>query len=124
MDDFNGRQLSFSGDVEILKNYIVKDNGTIIAGIRSVFYLGECLVINVLFVDENYRHKGLGGALLQKVENEAKGAGAKMVHLDTFDFQAKDFYLKHGYKIFGVLEDCPMGHKRYYLKKNLQEDNV
>ncbi|PPE03578.1 hypothetical protein HCUR_00960 [Holospora curviuscula] len=25
----------------------------------------------------------------------------------TFDFQVKDFYLKQGYEIFGVLEDCP-----------------
>ena len=29
------------------------------------------------------------------------------------------FYLKHGYEIFGILEDCPKGHKRYYLKKSL-----
>lgn len=48
-----------------------------------------------------------------------KEKGGKLVHLDTFDFQAKDFYLKNGYEVFGVLEDCPKGHKRYYLKKNI-----
>jgi len=36
---------------------------------------------------------------------------------------SKDFYLKHGYEIFGVLDNCPKGHKRYYLKKTLQESN-
>ncbi|WP_202127900.1 hypothetical protein [Clostridium sp. C2-6-12] len=40
-----------------------------------------------------------------------------LLHLDTFDFQAKDFYLKHGYEVFGVLDDCPMEHKRYYMKR-------
>ena len=40
-------------------------------------------------------------------EEEAKAMGATLVHLDTFDWQAKDFYLKHGYEIFGVLDDCP-----------------
>lgn len=119
IDIFNVQQVSFHGDAEVLKDYVIKDNGLIIAGIRSCFYLGECLAINVLFVDEKYRHKGLGSILLNKVEAEAKAMGAKLVHLDTFDFQAKDFYLKHGYEIFGVLENCPVAHTRYYMKKAL-----
>ena len=53
------------------------------------------------------------------MENEAKALGVKLSLLDTFDFQAKDFYLKHGYEIFGVLKDCPAGHERYYLSKGL-----
>lgn len=44
----------------------------------------------------------------------------RLIHLDTFDFQAKDFYLKHGDEIFGVLEDCSKGYKRYYMKKVLE----
>ena len=48
-----------------------------------------------------------------------KKLGATLAHLDTFDFQAKDFYLKHGYEVFGILDDCPKGHKRYYMKKVL-----
>jgi len=39
--------------------------------------------------------------------------------LDTFDFQAKDFYTKQGYEVFGILDNCPEGHKRYYMKKNI-----
>lgn len=39
--------------------------------------------------------------------------------LDTFDFQAKNFYIKQGYEIFGILDNCPEGHKRYYMKKNI-----
>lgn len=119
MDAFNGRELSFKGDVEELKNYIIKDGKCIIAGIRTCLYFRECMVINVLFVDEQYRRKGLGSRLLQYSEEKAKSIGVRLARLDTFDFQAKDFYLKRGYEIFGVLDDCPKGHKRYYLKKVL-----
>lgn len=77
------------------------------------------LHIDSLFVSEKYRGKNIGRTLLNKVESEAKQMGAKLAHLDTFDWQAKDFYLKFGYEIFGILEDCPEGHERYYLKKHL-----
>lgn len=103
----------------ILKNYIIKDKGKIIAGIKSDIYHWGILYVELLFVSESYRHKGLGSALLQKVEQEAKAIGATLAHLDTFDFQALHFYLKHGYETFGVLDDCPKDHKRYYLKKRL-----
>ncbi|WP_423236642.1 hypothetical protein [Clostridium chromiireducens] len=33
--------------------------------------------------------------------------------------QAKDFYLKNGYEVFGELDNVPLGHKRYYMKKIL-----
>ena len=42
----------------------------------------------------------------------------KCVRIDVL--WAKDLYLKHGYEIFGILEDCSSEHRQYYLKKNLQ----
>ena len=57
--------------------------------------------------------------LIKKVEEIAKQKGCGLIHLDSFDWQAKDFYLKHGYEVFGILDDCPPGHKRYYMKKIL-----
>lgn len=117
IDEFNARQLAFTGVLETPIRYVVKEGDTILAGIDSCFYLEEVLYVHVLFVDAKHRGQDLGSRLLKKVEEEAKGA--KLVHLDTFDFQAKDFYLKYGYEIFGILEDCPKGHKRYYLRKSL-----
>ncbi len=119
MAEYIRQQLSFRGKLEVPKNYVVKENGTIIAGIKTCFYLEEGLAIDVLFVHEDYRHKGLGSLLLKKVEDEAKSLGAKFANLFTFDFQAKDFYLKHGYEIFGVLDNCPTGHQCFYMKKQL-----
>ena len=120
LGEFNNSQVPFTQKQNpIVQNYVIKDNGTIIAGIKADIYHWGILYISLLFVDERYRGLGLGTALLNKVESEAKALGATLVHLDTFDFQAKDFYLKHGYEIFGTLEDCPKGHNRYYLKKHL-----
>jgi GNAT superfamily N-acetyltransferase len=101
-------------------NFCIKDDhGVIIAGITSLVYCWCMLFVDILAVNEKYYKTGLGSKLLSHVENEAKKLGATLAHLDTFDFQAKDFYLKHGYEVFGVLDDCPKGHKRYYMKKVL-----
>ncbi len=79
----------------------------------------ELHIIDVLWIKEEFRKDGYGSTLLKEVEKIVKEKGCKLVHLDTFDFQAKDFYLKHGYEIFGVLDNCPCGRKRYYMKKNI-----
>lgn len=99
-------------------NRIVEDkNGNIIAGILSKMYCWNCLYIDVLWVKEEHRKDGLGSRLLKEIESVAIEKGCYLIHLDTFDFQAKDFYIKHGYEVFGVLDECPEGHKRYFLKK-------
>ena len=103
----------------INKHFLIKDGNKFIAGICAEIYAWKILYISVFFIEAGYRHQGLGTFLLHKIEEEAKAFGVTLIHLDTFDFQAKDFYLKHGYEIFGILEDCPHGHKRYYMKKVL-----
>ena len=117
---FNAKQVPFTTKpTPVFKRYVIKDNGVIVAGINAFVYHWGMLFIDELFVSEAYRKKRFASYLMKKVENEAKLIGATLAHTDTFDFQAKDFYLKQGYTVFGVLEDCPPGHKRYYLKKIL-----
>jgi GNAT superfamily N-acetyltransferase len=118
--EFNNRQVPFTQSENFIDiDYVIKEGDVIVAGITAVLYCWKCLYINVLWVDEKYRNKGLGKELLKRTEDRAKELGCPLSHLDTFDFQAKDFYLKHGYVIFGELEDCPPNHKRFYLKKSL-----
>lgn len=102
-----------------IKRVIKDSNGNVLAGINSELYIWKCLSIDWLWVKEEFRKTGYGSILLNEVEKIAKEKGCYLIHLDTYDFQAKDFYLKHGYEIFGVLEDCPLGHKRYYMKKSI-----
>jgi GNAT superfamily N-acetyltransferase len=118
IDKYNNSQVPFLHDKSIELNFCIKDKqDEILAGINALLYGWKILYVGVLFIDEKHRLEGLGSQLLKHVEFEAKKLGAKLVHLDTFSFQARDFYLKHGYEIFGVLDDCPEGHKRYYMKK-------
>ena len=77
------------------------------------------MYIDILWVDEGARGQGLGTKLLEDAQRIARENQCTLIHLDTFDFQAKDFYLRHGFHLFGVLEGCPEGHCRYYLSKKL-----
>ena len=101
-------------------NKVIKDlNGGVLAGINSVSYCWNCIYIDALWVKKGFRKEGYGSILLNEIEKIAKEKECKLIHLDTFDFQAKDFYIKHGYEVFGILDDCPSGHKMYYMKKNI-----
>jgi GNAT superfamily N-acetyltransferase len=121
LGDYNIEQVpSTQQPLVVPLNYCLKDKGKIIAGINADMYMWNLFYISILFVEKDYRHQKLGSFLLNKVESEAKALGAKLAHTDTFDFQAREFYIKHGFEIFGILDDCPEGHKRYYLKKKLR----
>lgn len=110
------KEKSFIPINRVIKN----ENGDVLAGINSMIYCWDCLRIDTLWVKEEYRNLGYGSILLNEVEKIAIEKGCKIAHLDTFDFQAVDFYKKHGFEVFGVLEHCPRGHKRYYFKKILR----
>lgn len=77
------------------------------------------LYINMLWVSEAVRGSGFGTALIRAAEQEALQRGCPNIYLDTFTFQAVDFYLKLGYTIFGELEDFPPGERRVFLRKKL-----
>jgi len=101
-------------------NRCIKDeNGEIIGGILACLALWNILSIDTLWVKKEYRNQGVAKELLSIVETEARDRGCSLAYLSTYDFQAKDFYFKNGYKIFGVLEDCPKDHKLYHLSKKL-----
>jgi len=91
----------------------------LLGGIQAKRVNWGILEIELIFVFEKYRHQGIASKLLQYVEGIARDQQYHIAHLDTFDFQAKDFYLKQGYSIFGTLENAPKGHCRYYMKKDL-----
>ncbi|WP_066498011.1 GNAT family N-acetyltransferase [Abyssisolibacter fermentans] len=119
--EYNASKVPFTQEPPFLPiNRVIKGiDGDIRAGINSMLYCWNCLSIDVLWVKEEFRKNGYGSALLNEVETIAKENGCKLIHLDTFDFQAKDFYQNHGYEVFGVLDDCPSEHKHYFMKKNI-----
>ena len=77
------------------------------------------LFIEMLFVPEALRARGLGRELVARAEREAAHRGCHGAWLDTHAWQARGFYERLGYACFGELPDCPTGHPRYFLRKTL-----
>jgi len=74
----------------------------------------------VLWVAEGFRRRGLGKRLLRMGETEAVKRGCRQAYLDTFSYQARPFYERSGFEVFGTLHDFPEGHERYFMRKTLQ----
>ncbi|MBS4220298.1 GNAT family N-acetyltransferase [Bacillus sp. FJAT-49711] len=98
--------------------FIKDDEGVVHGGlIGSICW--NWLEIYNLFVGEDIRKLGYGTKLLLTAENIAVEKECDFIKLDTLSFQALGFYEKHGYKVYGTLENVGREHKHYYLKKDL-----
>jgi GNAT superfamily N-acetyltransferase len=75
------------------------------------------LHVDLLWVRPERRKEGLGSKLLLAAEAEARARGCNGVWLDTFDFQARPFYERHGYVVFGELGGFANGHARFFMSK-------
>ena len=92
------------------------DTGAVTGGCFGVADYGWCFV-KFLVVPEPYRGTGLGTRLMAEAEAIARRRECKGIWLDTFEFQAKPFYEKLGFRVFGELEGGPEAYARYFLKK-------
>jgi GNAT superfamily N-acetyltransferase len=115
--DFNTQQ---AGDAQgkVLCFVLYAPDQSIAGGVIGETHW-EWFFINLMWIKEELRGCGYGHKLLLAAEQEARQRGARNAYLDTFSFQAPDFYKKHGYQVFGVLENFPEGHQRIYLTKQL-----
>jgi GNAT superfamily N-acetyltransferase len=118
---FNGSVVPFTQQEPFtrLQYGIHSNDGSVIAGVAGTLYCWAILYVDALWVRDGDRHRGLGSKLIAEIEEQARKLGCSLSHLDTFDFQAKVFYERLGYEVFGVLDECPPGHKRYFLKRAL-----
>ena len=83
------------------------------------YVLFEWLFIQYVSVPETQQGKGIGTQLMAQAEAWARAEGLGGLWLDTFAFQARPFYEKLGFTVFGEITDHPHGSSRYFLKKHL-----
>lgn len=99
--------------------FVVRDDaGHIVGGLVGVTRW-QWLYVAKLWLDERLRGRGLGTTLLQMAEDEARRRGCIGASLDTFEHQARPFYEKLGWELFGTLEGYPAGTRQYFLRKTL-----
>ena len=97
----------------------IVDDGKIIAGLVG-FTCWEWLYIETLAVDQNCRKQGLGSRLVREAERIARERNCHAAWVDTFSFQAPEFYTRLGYTPFGTLPNFPTGQQRIFLQKKLK----
>jgi GNAT superfamily N-acetyltransferase len=94
------------------------DRGGVAGGLAATTVWGW-LQVTQLWIRADLRGRGHGGAVLAAAEDEARRRGCHHALLDTFDFQARGFYERRGYAVFGELRDFPRGHARLFMRKAL-----
>ncbi|KAB8138160.1 GNAT family N-acetyltransferase [Gracilibacillus oryzae] len=111
-DDLGGRY-------EDIGLFIKDENGLVHGGLIAAV-CWNWLEIYQLYLDEKIRKQGYGTKLLEKIERIAIEKDCDFIKLDTLSFQALDFYKKHGYEVFGSIDNVGREHQHYYLKKDLK----
>ena len=102
---------------------VENEAGEIVGGCiaQAYEYRWSRMFLDTLWVDERYRHHGLGSMLLREVERIAREKGCRVVTLGTASYMARPFYEKHGYTVFTTLKHAN-GYLSYSLVKYLDRD--
>lgn len=95
------------------------DNQEVIGGIRAICFWNT-LHIELLWLSEECRGKGIGNSLIKTAEKFALEKKCEKAFVETTSWQAKPFYEKNGYHLIATLNDRPKGHATHYLSKDLK----
>lgn len=95
---------------------VCSKDGSLLGALEAGLFF-DWLYINRVFVADGDRSSGIGTQLMEKVHELALERGATGAYLNTYDFQARGFYEKLGYTVFGTLENAPKGHQRFFMQK-------
>ena len=81
---------------------------------------GGWLFVEQLFVPEPFRGQGLATRLIAMAEAEAIRRGCHSAWIDTLNGRARALYERLGYRVFGELENYPVGSSRFFLRKSVR----
>ena len=98
--------------------YARRDDGVLAGGALARWW-GTACELQQIWVDEALRRRGIGAALMRQVETTAIEHGCEMIYLDTFSFQAPEFYYQLGYHTACRFDGFPDGQSKFILQKSL-----
>ena len=93
--------------------------GRLLGGLILQSYWQESYV-ELLWLSARARRAGFGSQLLKEAERRAQRRGSRLIHLNTYSFQAPGFYEKQGYRRFGTISGSPRGESRHFYVKRLR----
>lgn len=93
-------------------------DGAAVGGITAST-LWDWLLIGILWIPVEVRRMGYGAQLLGRIEDLGRDHGCRFAKLDTFEFEAKQFYEAHGYRVDSKTDEFPTGHTQFHLIKAL-----
>jgi len=102
---------------------VENEAGEIVGGCiaEAYEYRWSRMFLDALWVDERYRHHGIGSMIIREVERIAREKGCRVVTLGTASYMARPFYEKHGYTVFTTLKKAN-GYISYSLVKYLDRE--
>ena len=74
--------------------------------------------LDLFYLPDHLRGGGMGSQVLRVAEEEARRRGCQAATLVTVNFQAPDFYARHGWEEFGRIASAP-GVERIFMRKAL-----
>jgi len=98
--------------------FLRETDGALRGGVEGGLW-GNALHVNVLWVDEALRGRGHASALMRAAEAHGRASGAKFAYVETLSFQARPFYEKLGYRVFGELPEIADGATMYFMARPL-----
>jgi GNAT superfamily N-acetyltransferase len=100
--------------------FAVDDSAQLIGGcLGSTVDVWQWLTVDVMWVEPSRRGLGIGRDLLADVEKQARERGCRWAKLNTWEFQAPEFYEHLGYVVYGREIDYPPGHVNHLMRKDL-----
>lgn len=125
LEKFNLKKKPLQQEQEfIVFKHAAEEEGKIVGGVLAYSSYYKIGYIDTLWVDEEYRGKGIGLQLLKKVETDLIQLGCQIIQLATFDYQGPAFYKANGYEEFGKLYYPNAELNEYFLKKEINEHEV
>lgn len=107
LGDFNDAAAPLH-EVRTIGCFARDEHGAVIGGAVGRSW-GEACELQQLWVDEKRRGSGLGSQLMQAFEQRGRDHGCRVFYLETFSFQAPDFYRRFGYEVVHANAAFPHG---------------
>lgn len=93
-------------------------SGRVIGGLWGRTMFGW-LHTHLLYIPGELRGAGFGTRVMRRAETEALARDCGGALVESFSFQARPFYERLGYRVFGTVPGYPPGHDCFFLMKRL-----